>query len=748
MAGIAATLNVPDAVESLAVALAARGSDGAVCRVDGAAGTRLDVVVRAVIPSIARVVGTATGSDITPVVAAIAVDGVVSMTELDAAYATAGPAGLLHGRDPYAVVIADAERDALVLGRNGASAGLYYARLRGGWVVASEPGALLSAGVRTRPEPDVVARFVATGACDGAPATFLDGIAQVRPDEVVVLDAKGVADRHQATPDQRRPAVSSALERAIGNGRLAVLLRPGQAGAAVLGAALARPDRPHPMTVHTAVFADLAAPASHTPAVLVPLPHGTIRHAPHEFNLSTLDLDGFLREMGEPVGDLDLYLLWAVARDIAGGVDVLVDSGTGRPDGVARVNDRITARYGVSVRCPLRESAGVADDDDLAALLNRTLPPAVVRYASRDSARSATAAEIVLRMRDEVAAALAVPRPWAMAVSSVESLRRLAAGEAVDAEPLLRAYLVERWLGTLELDPGTNALSAEAGGEPPEPVSLGDLASERADWQRWPVRTQVIEPGSHISPTIAWYAEAALAELRSQRAYREALRGPWLAVLAAKPVAVAQQRVSPLWSVQPGRMARLSARLIGRRLPLLAEAWTMQAAIDELGPLLAVRVVLAALFGWQHRLDRLLPDGPPVFAPRPDAVAPADSAVVLTPLDAEAAASTLVVALRYALPAEVFDTLAGCAVVRADRTSARVLGFAPGPFADAIPRAEELVERACADNPAGQGRELTPLVLLFEAPTPGRRDRTGRDPRLLDVKLDRIRPAPGSVVKS
>ena len=48
-----------------------------------------------------------------------------------------------------------------------------------------------------------------------------------------------------------------------------------------------------------------------------------------------------------------------------------------------------------------------------------------------------------------MAAALARPRPWSDRTASVDALRRLTAGEPVDAEPLLRAYLVERWLAAL-----------------------------------------------------------------------------------------------------------------------------------------------------------------------------------------------------------------------------------------------------------------------------------------------------------
>jgi hypothetical protein len=771
MAGLAAALNVPDAVEKMGATLAVRGPEEASCRVDGDQGARLEVLVRAVLPSIVRVVANtssdaaepgAAGSEPGPdgaapakpgpdgagpaepeqrVVAAIVVDGVASMSALDAGYAADGPAGLLQGKEAYAVVLADAEHDALVLGRNGAAPSLYYARQGEGWIVASEPAALIAAGVAARPDTEVVARFVSTGEVDDTPATFFQHIAQVRPDEVVVLDRDGTTRRQHVAGEPRTLSVTSALNEAVGPGRLAVLVRPGRLGAAVLGAALARPGCPAPLPVHTAAYADLEEPAARTPAVLAPLPHGTVRHTPHTFDVSTLDIDGFLREVGEPVPDLDLYALWAVARDLGGGADVLVDSGRGRLGGVARVSDRLTARYGVSIRCPLRGAGGPADDDDVATLINRTLPPAVARYAARDSAHPAGPREIVLRLRDEVAAALAIDRPWSDSASSVDALRRLAAGEPIDAEVLLRAYLVERWLGALGLDGGVEAVeesSTESSAEPAEPVGVGDVAPEDSYWLRWPVRTPRLGPDAHLPTALAFHAEAALTDLSTHRAYRDALRGPWFAVVTGKALAVAQRRFTPLWSVEPGPLARLLARLAGTRLPLLTEAWTMQVAIDEVGRLRMLGAVVAARLRRRAWLDRLLPDGAPVFAPRPEAVPPADSAVVRTPLDADGFAEAFVAALRYSLPPALYETLAGVAVVRADETGSRVLGFTAGPFGDAMPRAEELVARACADNPAGQGRQRTPLLLVFEAPAPRPRDR-GRDPRELDLKPDRAR---------
>jgi len=106
--------------------------------------------------------------------------------------------------------------------------------------------------------------------------------------------------------------------------------------------------------------------------------------------VASLELDAFLRDMGEPVPDLSLYVLWALARGLDGDVNTLVDASTGPAACLARVSDRLVSRYGVTVRCPLRDVAATGEiaEAELEASAGRTLTPAVVRYALKDSARS------------------------------------------------------------------------------------------------------------------------------------------------------------------------------------------------------------------------------------------------------------------------------------------------------------------------------------------------------------------------
>jgi hypothetical protein len=704
MAGLAASLNAPDSIDAIAWALAARGADGALSRLAGAGGADLQIAVRAAMPSIPRVVpARPEGDEGDPIpIAAFVIDGIASMTALDQGYAERGPTGLVDGGDvPYAVILADAERDELVLARNGAGPGLYYARLDGGWVAASEPGALLQAGVPAEPDVAVVRRFIKTGACDDSERTFFAPIRRVLPGEAVVLGtAVSGAVRHPSEWTSPVPTTAEAIWRATEAGRMAVLLTPGLGGAAVLGGALYQPERPQPLPVFTANLDGIDGAAAQPPAVLVPLRKEAVLHTGLTAAIEPAELDRFLADMGEPVPDLDYYLLWTVVRSISGGVDKLVDSTPGRSSALERVRDRLLAHYGIAVHCPLREAAGIGDA--LSTVVKRTMPPQLSRYAELDPAHAATPDQIVLALRDEIAAALVPPRPWSDAAASVTALRRLSAGEKADAEALLRAFLVERWLAGLGLqatvEPGFEP-AVELPEPPPLPRDADEVVVAGEVWRRMPVRTAAVAAGDHLVASTAFHVVNAFAE------DRDVPVGPWFVVISGKAVAVSQNRLEPMLDVLPGRAARLLAPLARRRWPHLADASAMQVAIDHSG----LGRILAAVL-----LRRSMPTEADVYPPRNGAVPPADSAVIRPPFRPDEVASSLVAALRLALPPELGQSLAGVAVVSAGQVGCRVLGYGNGPCADATPQPRTLLSMVLADNPAGQGTERTPILVVVQ----------------------------------
>jgi hypothetical protein len=719
MAGLAAALDAPTSIDAIAWGLHARGADGSVCRLVGPGGACLDLAVRAAMPAITRVVaadsapdGVEDGNRADPreqqPIAALIVDGIASVTALDRAYMDQGPAGLVdEGDQPYAVVLADAERGELVLARNGAGPTLYYARLDDGWVVASEPGALVHAGVAAEPDVAVVRRFIQTGVCDESERTFFARIRRVLPGEAIVLStAVSGPVRH---PIRWNPPAVAEPETAIwhagAGARVGVLVAPDLGGAAVLGAALHHPERRQPLSAFTVALEGIGTATA--PAFLESMPPSTIRHTALTAGLGLSTLDRFLADLGEPVPDLGAYLLWTVARELSGDIQTLVDATPGPGEAWDRVVERMVAHYGVAVRAPLRGRP--PEPDVLVSVLRRALPPQAARQALEqapaaaptpaEQARTAISTQVVLALRDEVAAALVPPRPWSDAAASVTALRRLVAGERADADALLRAFLVERWLAGIgaavpdQPEAKPDDMPEVRLREPDEVVVGGQV------WWRVPVRTAPIAAGDQLLADTAFSIANALAA-RSI--------GPWFAVISGKVVAVSQRRVNPVGAVLPGRWARVLARLARRRWPHLGQPASMQVAIDHSG---LGRMLLAVLLGGS------MPAEAAVYAPRARAMAPADTAVVRPPLGPDEVAASLVAALGLALAGEHGRMLAGVAVVSADDAGCRVLGFAPGPAAEAEPRPREFVSHALADNPAGQGGQRTPIVIVARRPS-------------------------------
>jgi hypothetical protein len=717
VAGLAGALNAPTSIDAIAWALAARGTDGAVCRLPGPNGVSVDVAVRSVMPAITRVVspdediavddaGAGDAPDrerATPQpVAALVVDGIASVTALDGAYTERGPAGLVdEGEQPYAVVLADAERGELVIARNGAGPSLYYARLDDGWVVASEPGALVHAGVEPEPDVAVIRRFIQTGTCDESERTFFARVRRVLPGEAVVLGtAVSGPVRH---PLRVRASVAVPPDEVVwrsGAGeRVGVLMTPDVGGAAVLGAALHQPSRRSPLHVFTATIDGVDDVSHAAPAVLAALPRDEVHHTALAASLDLSTLDRFLLDLGEPVPDLGILRLWTVARDLSGDVEVLVDATAGPLDAWERIAERMLAHYGVAVRAPLRGAA--PDEQLLTSVVRRALPPHVAGPALAEVGRTATSTQVVLRLRDEVAAALVPPRPWSDAAATVTALRRLQAGERADADALLRAFLVERWLAALgaaaavpeaaEVRP-ISELPAVTPREPDEVVIGGDM------WRRTPVRTAPIASGDQLLANAAFYIANALAR-------DDGPTGPWFAVISGKAVAVSQQRVSPVLGVRPGRAARVLAFIARRRWPYLSDPRAMQVAMDHSG---VFRMAGAILFGG------VMPAQASVYPPRVGAMSPADAAVIEAPFQPEEVAASLVAAMRLALPSDQWRRLAGVAVASVDDAGCRVLGFAPGPASDAAPRPRTLLSLVLADNPAGQGAQRTPIIIVAQ----------------------------------
>ncbi len=730
MAGIAATFRADQAsLGALSTALTVRGADAATRHLGP-----VSVLVRAAIPVVH-------GDERL----AIAVDGIAEASTLASRYAAHGAAGLVGGTEPYALVLADAERGILLAARSGDGPPLYWARrdeARGGpaVLVASEPGALLAAGVPAEPDREVVERFIATGACDDSDRTFFAAIRRVPAGQVVEVSAREIRTHQiRQVPGGVAPA-AIALPAAVAGKRIGIRLGHGVAGAALLGAALVRPDRSRPLPVYSTSFPGLpSTTAEYAAAVLGPLAVGAVRHRAQPFFADELDLDGFLRDVGEPVPDLTGYLLWAMAKAVAGEVDALLDTaGAGvllRAPGtpplaqrlaatgyLSRLADRVATRFGVALRFPYRDVLGAGEPlrAELSDLIERGLPASAARYAMAQPpglvGGEPPLREVLARMPEPLVATFLsgehAARPWATPRATLSAYQALVGGRRADAGQLFRGYVVERWLRLVQ--PSA-----------PSPVRVGAVPKVPADhvtWARFPIATEALVPGDRPAEKLGFYvAEFAAGQGTT-------LHRPWYVLVAAKPVAVAQGRARPLWEVRPGLVARVGSRLFGRAAGL-ATPWAFQVAVTEAGAWRTVLGAACALVGRRAWYQRLAPAATAVRGPREDAVDPARYAVVPGPVAPTRVAAELLGVLRTGLPAAAYQALAGVAVVAADEVGFRLLGWAAPDGSTGVPAAPApLLARLAQGNPFGQRTECTPLLVAAHEPArersnPGKRAR-------------------------
>jgi hypothetical protein len=608
----------------------------------------------------------------------VAADGIVEVGALISAYRAHGPAALLGGTEAYAAIVKDPARDGLLLARNGDGPTLYYAQTLDGTVVASEPEALLAAGVPAQPDAAVISIFLATGVCDYSADTFYAGIRRVLPDQVVSVRAAAVDECLGRVPP--RPVPPRIALRSAAAGEVGVRLGSGPVAAAILGSALVRPDLP----VYATRFPGLPDHTDYTSAVLRGLP---VRHRVVPCFPDALDLDAYLDDVGEPLPDLDSYLLWSTAAAAVGEVDTLLDASRPRPH-LSRLTDRVASRYGVELRFPLARTMSSPADPVAAAewiaIARQTLPMTSAGAVIHGIPMHPPMADFLGRIRPDLAASLLHDQPAGDARGSIEAMAALTAGRPCDSDLLFRRYVLGHWLRRYM--PWT-----ASEGRAPVQVSVGNRS-----WRRLPIATELLHPGDPVAEKIAWYvAETVSAQPKPE---------PWYLLVAAKAVSVAQGRVRPVWEIEPTAAARLAASLSGR------PAWLEQAAITHGG---GGRTVTAALLkrlrmpGLADRVTTSAMAG--IRAPRRDAAGPARFSVVSAPRDADEMADEILTTLAKVLDDAEVNALGGCAIVSASPDGAYLHGFAGS--------GDPAVAMALAQgNPFGQGGVREPLVVAVAVP--------------------------------
>jgi hypothetical protein len=172
--------------------------------------------------------------------------------------------------------------------------------------------------------------------------------------------------------------------------------------------------------------------------------------------------------------------------------------------------------------------------------------------------------------------------------------------------------------------------------------------------------------------------------------------------VAESPVAVTQGRAIPIARIRPGFWATVLWRFV-KKVPYgigLRSPWSMQCAIDEVG---APRIVRASVAGAWGKLRGRSGDfyrvagkqAAMIDAAHTSGVKEFYECVIKGPKDPDRVAQQL--KERLGVEAAIVDAndIFGCAVVGAS---------------DGLD--VKLVEQAMRDNPAGQGDEKTPIVIL------------------------------------
>ncbi len=177
--------------------------------------------------------------------------------------------------------------------------------------------------------------------------------------------------------------------------------------------------------------------------------------------------------------------------------------------------------------------------------------------------------------------------------------------------------------------------------------------------------------------------------------------------IAESPVAAIQGRAIPISEIKPGFWANILWRFV-KKVPYgigLRSPWSMQCAIDEVG---LVRILRAAIAGFWGKLRGRSGDfyrvagkqAAMIDAAHTSGVKEFYECVILGPKDPDGVAQQLAAALGCPVAVVDANDIFGCTVVGASAG----LDIA-------------LVEEAMRDNPAGQGDELTPIVILRPART-------------------------------
>ncbi len=226
-----------------------------------------------------------------------------------------------------------------------------------------------------------------------------------------------------------------------------------------------------------------------------------------------------------------------------------------------------------------------------------------------------------------------------------------------------------------------------------EQIEILPFPKIRKDYERIPIKTSIIMPGADMAATVDEYT-------------RDIRKPGDILTMASCVVAVAERRMYSADSIKASFLAKLLSRAVhddqypfGGNAPL-CNPLSMQAAINEAGWL---RILLAAIFGGvisklfkgSGMFYRLAGEQAALIDDMPGAIPPFDYYVVMGPQNASATCKAIKERTGHeSAIIDANDLQIAWAVGCSDR------------------RMKKTIEEVMKDNPAGNGDQRTPLIIL------------------------------------
>jgi asparagine synthase (glutamine-hydrolysing) len=258
------------------------------------------------------------------------------------AYLHWGPSFIDRLRGMWAFAIADRQSGTLLCSRDPFGIKpFYYARHAGAYLFASEPAALLAAGVPARANLRRSAEYLAVGISDHTLETFFADIRQLAPGVLVLVDSRGserlLAQLDLRVDPARPPATADAFAASVRESVRLHLRSDVPVGTSLSGgldsstvAALAgtayREDGGRQFSAVTAGCADPLRDERPYAAAVVAHSRLAWHTTVPDSDRFAAEIDACIRAQGEPVGGPSAYFQYCVMRTAADvGLKVMLD---------------------------------------------------------------------------------------------------------------------------------------------------------------------------------------------------------------------------------------------------------------------------------------------------------------------------------------------------------------------------------------------------------------------------------------